>query len=418
MPSTYLGFPVEDSRDDCGLDAASGQAPATASPRRSDAGRRGVALLIAIMLISVMMTFSADLIITSHVSLQLASRQRDNMAAEYMAKSGLTMAEFLVSIDYGIDLFQASYMKTPVSDGAGDVWSLLNGMPIGSTSAELVESFKEGFGLSEVMDEGVLNTLKAFEGAFTIYVEDESNKINLNQCTNTANCRVLMKMLEGLFSCPIEQVFLEKKDLTPIKLAALIRDYVDKDSSATGESGYGEENAPYQKNEPRYEAKNAPLDSLEELAMVDGWDDDLHAVFSPYLTVYPVPPRAKDKVQINLNTASRELLSCLIPEARDLCAEKVAVGLYNREKNKENLVGGQVDQTLSDLLCYKGDDKDKKSDWFTQQSRVFAITAEGQVGDSLKRLQAVVERQIPDPAKAKPYEDGLAVYKLLSWKML
>jgi type II secretory pathway component PulK len=409
-PKTYLGFPVEEPD----LSPEEGSNPTSGEPNRK---RRGIALLIAVMLISVMMIFSVDLIIGSQVNLELASRQRDSLSAEYLAKSGLNLGRFLLAMDYGIDMFQAIYMKTPMSDGIGDAWAILNDFPIGSSTAELAEAMQEGFGLSKVMDKDVLASLSSFSGVFTIQVQDESNKINLNQCTNQTNCRQLMKMLEGLFSCPVEMEFLEKRDLTPTKLAALIRDYIDKDSSPTSEGGYNDETAPYSRSDPKYGPKNAPLDSLDELLMVDGWSDDLHAIFSPYLTVFPVPARSKDKMQINLNTASRELLSCLIPEARDLCAEKSAVGLYSREKMKSNLVSKGVDETLKDLFCHNSDEKDKKSEWFNTQSRVFAVEAIGESGAMTRTISAVVERRTPNPSKPKPFDDGAQVTKVLSWQL-
>jgi type II secretory pathway component PulK len=165
-------------------------------------------------------------------------------------------------------------------------------------------------------------------------------------------------------------------------------------------------------------AKNAPLDSLEELLLIDGWDQDLQTIFGPYLTIYPYQPvgKSKETAKINLNTASRSLLGCLFPESKGECSEKSALALKTRNSDKTNLGEGKnLKDTLRDALCYTVDDKgaNDKSSWFAEQSSVFRVRAEGNVGDQTKVLEVVVERIMPDPKKEQTRS-----YEILYWKMI
>ena len=80
--------------------------------------------------------------------------------------SGLNAALLLVSADFAYDLFQAQQTpKMGLSDGLGDWWALLNGLPIGGETMEMVGQFQEEFKLNAVMASGVLDQLKLFDGS-------------------------------------------------------------------------------------------------------------------------------------------------------------------------------------------------------------------------------------------------------------
>ena len=133
-PQTCWGFPVAEHE-------------ASPTPRQR---RRGVAIIVAVMIISLMMVFTADMIVSSQVNLELATAARDNIVAEYLSKSGYNLALFLLSIDFGIDLFKQSQMKTPPQDGLGDIWAMVNDIPIGAETVEMLASMQEMFNLSAI----------------------------------------------------------------------------------------------------------------------------------------------------------------------------------------------------------------------------------------------------------------------------
>lgn len=407
VPETLLGFPVSD-----------GSEPSTSEAHK---GSRGIALLIAIMIISIMMLFTSDLILSSQVNIKLAGAARDNLKAEYMAKSAFNAAMLLLSSDLAYDLYQAQQNpKATLSDGLGDIWSALNGMPIGGETAEMAAGFGEEFGLNKVLDSGIIDQLKLFDGSFSLEVTDEAQKINLNYCANS-RCTETLMMLEGLFACPAEKAFLEGKKVTGRELAYRIKDWVDSDARAEDASGYSDEDTPYGKRRPKMQVKNAQLDSVNELRLIEGWDEEIHEVFSPYLTVFPFQSSSTDKrFQININTASRGLLQCLFPESRGDCNEKVALALKKRSEDQSLAVqpGQSMTEALRELLCYATGDANSgeannKANWFSTYSMVYRVETRGIVGDSEKRLTAVVERIMPDPRKNEK-----SSYKILYWKMI
>ena len=376
-------------------------------------------MIIAIMVISVMMLFSSDLILSSQVNLELSVKRRDNLKAEYMAKSGANAAFMLLSADFAYDLFQASQAPqgAKLVDGLGDFWSALNGIPIGGETADMIAMFQEGFDINKVMGADILSQLKLFDGTFAIEVTDESQKVNINYC-HTGLCTETLLMLESLFSCPAEKEFLERKKVDPTEMAHKIKDWIDANSKPEPKSGINDEDDPYVDRDPKMKAKNAPMDSLDELLLVDGWDQDLHAVFAPYLTIYPYQPVGKSQTfaKINVNTASRALLGCLFPESKGECTEKSTLALKLRNEDKTNLGGAKsLKETLRDTLCYAADEKgaDDKSTWFSEQSSVFRVRSEGSVGDQTKVLEVVVERLMPDPKKEQNNS-----YQILYWKMI
>jgi general secretion pathway protein K len=420
LPETYWGFPVADASVDSGSDENQELQDKNGNPKPN----QGIALLLAIMMVAIVMGFMADMIVSASVSVELAQGSRDRIKAEYMAKAGLNLARFVTQIDWGIDMFMHSQSKKMPTDGIGDIWSAVNDMPIGGSTMKLMASMQESFDLSKLMDGEVMNQLALLDGQFTIKTTDESSKINVNFC-HKGRCTQVLTMLQALFSCPVEKAFLDSKELDGKKLAFRIKDYIDDDKRGEQESGYSDENDPYQGLTPKYRAKNAPLDSLDELKMIDGWDDQVNAVFSPYLTVFPIQGSGRDVPQINFNTASKELLACLVPEGlKDDCKKKFMLTMAAQGEDKTTFSeDGDMRKAMSELLCYSSDgaptDGDKaagdKASWFVAASRIFRIEVQSEVGNQKKTLTAVIERLDAKDMKDRKTSKS---YEMLYWKLM
>jgi len=416
LPETILGFPVE-------MPAESTSNP---SSRVRRVRERGIALLMAVMIIGLMMIFASDMIVTSSVELAMAVRNRDNVKAEFIAKSAANLATFTLAADLAKDLFLAgpqSPMPSKPGEASVKFWDSLNALPpIGGQSKEALAVVAEGLGLSSVLDSGVLDQMQLFEGDMKINVADERARINVNYCSSGARepCTVVKLMLNALLSCPAERLFLEKRKVTPEQLAARIQDYVDSDSRADPDSGFNDENDPYQRRANQMRAKNAPLDTLDELRVVDGWDDDVHAVFSRYLTAYPFWRKREERPRINLTSSSREMLQCIFPEARGEGAEKLALALRARDADGEPIFqpGQKMSDILRGLVGYstgsgQPNDPNDKATWFSKWSNVYRVSTESTVGGSTKRLEMVVERVMPEPAKGQTSSHRILYYKML-----
>ncbi|MCX6118994.1 MAG: type II secretion system protein GspK [Proteobacteria bacterium] len=420
FPKTILLFPIE---------LEEGEPESEKGTKKS----RGVAMIVAVMIISLMMMFASDYIVSSSVDLTLASAERDNVKAEYIAKSGANWALWLNLFDYGLDV-QFSSAKDPAMTQAkaaiGPLWNKLNDifsydMPVDLTK---VDKFAALFGLSEVMDSKIIDFFKSMDGELGVLAEDEGGKINLNVCyQNQTNCKIIIAQLTALLGCTeVEREFLKQNNIKPEEVAAKIQDWIDQNSAAEPNSGVSSEDDPYQKRTPTFKSKNSPMDTLDELKIVEDWSSDLHSYFSPYLTVYPFThSQDKDKsaFKLNVNSMNQEVLKCFFSKELGSPESK-----QNFVKKYKELVdqGGQVagdDKALQSLLkdvigfqpdaAEKGKETDK-SNWLTTQSRAFKVRAKGIVGNQTRTVEFNIERQSIAQRKGTT---GLSPWRLNGFSM-
>lgn len=441
-PKTYWGFPV---------------APSSDAPLSAQSQKRGVALLITLFATMLMMGIIVDLIVTSSVNASMASATRDRIKSEYMAKSGLNLGLFLLSVSWGVDLLRAqpgtpAPFGQPLSDSDESLWNTMNDLPaIGADSLAMIKASgkddEDPFGLKKVFSDKVGNTMALFEDNFSVKIADEGSKINLNDCRE-GRCEGTVKSLIALFNCPVEKAFLEAKDIRPKELAYRIKDFISSSTTASEESGYNDRNTPYQDQVPPYSAKGLPLDSLEELKLVAGVDEDVFTVFSPYLTVYPINRKNKKKTPINLNTVSRDLLGCLIPESqKSNCSEQFAQKFAKLKEKKTAMVKDDVRKALQSLACLnasdsglpppetpklppstdpnaakpEGGDLDttKPENWFDNKSSTFRIEVKSQTGDQTRTMVAIIRRIMPkDKDGLRDKMDFKRSYEILHWKLI
>ncbi len=403
LPRTICGFPVGEPE--------TGQKP-------EDNGRRGIAMIISLFMIAVMALFMADMQVSAVVQSEMAIANRDNVKAEYIAKSGANLATFLLSVDLAVDLTMAELggPNAQVSDSTSDIWAQLNGLPIGGETLEMMGAMQETFDLSKVADSKVLDQLKLFEGSFTINISDESSRINLNFCgdRNRNQRKVCQIFLKAMMSCPAEKSYLDDRKVNPDELVGNLEDWVDDNQNPSELAGKGSESDPYAERIPKVQPKNAPLDTMDELHAVAGWDVDIATIFAPYLTVYPIPYKELQKSQfaINFNTAPRELLNCLFPKAVTDCAEKSALYIDKRTEAEAATSSQGVQQMLQETFCAEGE----ASKSFTYRSDTYRVTVEGSSGGQNKRMEMVVARRLPDDQDTK--NQYKSAYKYLYWKML
>jgi type II secretory pathway component PulK len=396
LPQTQLGFPMDHAVD---RDAT--------RPMKS----RGIALIIAIMIISIMMMFASDFIVSSTVDLTLAAATRDNIKAEYVAKSGANWATWLNLFDYGLDV-QFSSSKEPMMKQAktaiGPLWNKLNDIFPFDTPLDLsqVEAFAKAFNLNSTLDSEVIEMFKSLGGELGVGVEDEGGKINLNICyQNVSNCKIIVAQLKALMTCTdVEKDFIKRRDLKVDEIVARIQDWIDQNSVSEPASGSSSEDDIYLKRTPTHKAKNSPLDTLDELLVVDGWTNELHSYFSDYLTFFPFThSQDKDKsaYKLNVNSVNPDILKCFF--AKELNSPEAKENFV--KKYKELMSNGQIASSDSDLQSFlkdvigfqvdaadKGKDTDK-GNWLSTQSRAFKIRAKGVVGSQTKIVDLYLERQ-------------------------
>ena len=377
--------------------------------------QKGIALMIAVMIISIMMMFAADFIVSSTVNITRASSQRDNIRAEYVAKSGVNWALWLNLFDYGLQLQLGSdsSMKA-MSDAIGPLWDKLNMLFPFDTALDLseVDKFAAVMGLTGMADTKVVEMLKLLNGELGIEVIDETGKINLNVCYQSqAECNVILMQIESLMNCTaVEQDFNRQNNIKPSEISRRIKDWVDKNNVAEPGSGFNDESDPYQKRKPPHKTKNSPMDSVDELLMVDGWTRELHAYYSPYMTVWPFPDvTSKNGYKLNVNTMPQEALRCMF--GRELGSPDAMAKFAKRYKEMMETTGrlassdADLQTLLGDLFGYRSEGQDKggsgdRGSWLTTESRAFRIKAKGIVGEQTRILEYVIQRTTPNQLAA------------------
>lgn len=214
-------------------------------------------MLVTILLV-IAVLFPLVLAFNSKVQINLlqAANHRDSIQALRMARSGVEGAIGILKSD------DASY------DTVQDIWA---------------------------MD---FPAMGAGEGMLQVKIEDEEGKIAVNRLVGSNGADVNKDVADRL------RTLIEQLGGKPEIVDALI-DWIDINDEVCGTAGA--EEAEYR--ERGYDVKNGPLDSIDELLLVKGFDKELvhDRKLSSFLSVAPVTDG-----KININTASPEVLRAVL----------------------------------------------------------------------------------------------------------
>lgn len=396
---------------------------------------RGAALLVVMVAVAVLTALAVDLAYESRVSLRIAANARDELRAVHRARSGVALSRLVLSFQQTLD--GAAPQGGAISMPRVQLWRLV---PVGSELAASL--FGEGGApaapaaaavrLARAEDAPPTETPGAHAPAalagdgFQATIEDEGAKVNVHlEASNesTGGLQVPVQAIHQLVCDPRWDPLFEREDDRGVRISredvlVHLKDWIDLDAEASGlvaafgatscetlaaavpfEKAFGDENRPYDRGEDRYRAKNARMDSLDELYLVAGIGDAFMAAFGDALTVYL--PRGEKP---NVNDTSRDGLLrnaglVVDPPSRPLLRDPAFV------ERLEQLVldrtfGGVVALSAKDfleavrtagagvnaaLLAAKPEDSP-----FADRSTTFRIRATGAAGDVRKTLDAVV----------------------------
>lgn len=341
------------------------------STRRKISRQRGVALLMVIIGLALLALMAQEMRYNSIVELRLATNQRDELRAHYMAKSAIGLERLVLRFQKQLNGMQIPglgnimQMLGPLlaGGGAGNPAGLLGalggaaGQAPQSPSIQLWRMAKvdcymlQGLVPNEADEKGGLGpksgkkfsfddenpelaekqkqrSFGGFEGCFNAVPSDEEEKINLNQLDlGPLQVRIpLSKLLVTIADKKYEFLF-EKEDsnkvkVTPQEVLTGIRDWIDEDEvgaqlnlSGQGDpiaKGFSDEAYRYDRYDPRYKPKNARFDTLDELYMVHGINDRFMAAFKDKFTVY-----SDINSKQNINTDDPVLLELAIRAIAD-----------------------------------------------------------------------------------------------------
>lgn len=248
-----------------------------------------------------------------------------------------------------------------------------------------------------------------------IVIRDEGAKLNLNALVPIGGTEeesqadpdaeaflidVLEKVIDELPLPPGDTALYD-----PLELARALIDYMDEnEDSALG----GFEADWYQTQTPPYYPADGPLLSVDELALVRGFDSTLVEALRPYVTVHPIGSREG----INVNTAAPHVLSLLYhgSSGDKVLATEDDVRRILQERAEDRIVchdtaaDPQACVGLADVYLLDGGIYPPIT--LPVRSRVYSVTAIATVGNIRRQAEAVIDR-VGD-------EDGP---QLLSWRV-
>ena len=347
-----------------------------------------VVLFFALLLATTVATFARIALIDHMVIKNRDSRAR----AEALARGGVRLATALLLEDKlgqasggkpaagasGVGPAAATAEGKPALDHRDELWARVSGVPI---------AFEDG------------STLR-------IEIEDVAAKLNLNAVVVFDDAGAVdpksTELLTRLFDKVITEITgrNEARLYDPAELAANLIDYIDEDSlRQTG----GEEDDTYQKRDPPARAANRPLLSVDELRRVEGFDARLVDALRPYVTVYPYAGGGG----INPNTAPPHVLSLLFfdDEVQLRLADEDTVRSILKIRKEGGFVCGEG-QSAEGCTPIRSIVTNAIFPEPSFTSNVFVVTAQAQVGDVARRVEAVLDRKVG----ARP--------QLLSWRVL
>ena len=231
---------------------------------------RGVALITAVLVVAIAASAAAFLAFSQEVWLRQVQHLRDAAQAEAVTQGAIDVTALLIAKD------------DPKVDDLNEAWATTKPVfPVEGGSVEIALSDPQGrFNLNNLLRNGQ---------------------------PSPGDMRVFQRLLAlaGLNG----------------NLADALLDWMDPDDVVRPG---GAEDSDYLALTPPYRAANRPLDSVDELRLVRGFDAQAVDKLRPWVTVLPQP------TAINVNTAPAAVLSALFPAVSLQAAEEIVRARANQ----------------------------------------------------------------------------------------
>jgi len=383
---------------------------------RSRSSQSGVALLVVVSAIMIITVLVSEMNYGARVRLLLASHQREEVQAYWLARTGINMYKLILAGNmalknssmaeyggmFGVNLGDALWQAVPfISTGlmrmlfvsGGDVdefeeEEIREVATTGAVSDEIAEQSREELSTGHFSDKHFLD----FDGDFNASIVDEDSKVNLNAFSTRTSADILQEELTattlyGIMSGQEQDQWFYDRDIDRWEIIGNVADWVDSDNARCGlRSGY--EDDLYNSIEPDpYLAKNVPFDSKEEIRMVDGWEGEVYDKYKDRITVWGAG-------KININTASREVMfgllkaycqgtpaDSVVEHCQDTMAEQVMFSDWQQASEFTDYLTNNCGCTADDNMA----------NVISTSSTVFTVTSMGVVGDTTVTITAVLD---------------------------
>ena len=360
---------------------------------------------MVLILVTLLGSVVADFQFNSRVDLQLALNARDELQAEYNAMTALRVRAMLLKhsrqIQRAVDGLLGGLLggDTPMKLPIGQVLEMIP-VECGLLSA-IARKSEDPFA-----DEGDVPEEEAFfQGECMATSTSEHSKISLNMLANPTNRAggQVTTLLLGLLSDQKFEHHFQEDDRngvhaeSPEELVGAITDWIDGDEDQAV-SAASDESRHYGNLRDHYRPKNAPFDSLGELQLVHGIDDDLYELLRDNVSIY------NDGTQIELGTANDITIVIGLFAARHdgVAFQEGTLGIFMHMLQEARSLGAMgmapLNVALLKSLVIEAGleayiDTNKLSQVFTDKASTtwYTIEAQGRRYNASRRIRAVFQ---------------------------
>lgn len=332
---------------------------------------RGMALLIALTVISLIVALTIQFNKNMRMNLQVSRTQSDSIRLEAMARSGINLAMAVLNKD----------AKENEHDSLLDSWALL-------TKEDLSPLFAAGTLTIDITDNSgqfPINSVVQSKSKEPPDLENPPPAAGQDMAAREILWRLLRK----------EPFNLEDSAAKTI-IDSLI-DWIDADDG-DWEQESGAESSYYQGLETPYACKNGPVEFIEELLLVKGFTPELLFGTKKNFGLAQLLTTQNNNGLININTAPPLLLQALHEDLTKEMAEDMQI-FREDKKNKDKLASIKW---YTEVLPSLGGKNELKN--VTVKSNSFTILSHARLDSTQKNIMATVQR---DNQKTT----------LLSWKV-
>ncbi len=336
--------------------------------------KKGVALILVISSISMLTLMMVDFTYNSQINLRISKNFQNSLKAQNLARSGVYFALLELKV-------QNAIKKNPMvkqipgysEDMVDKIWQFGFIYPPIAGKKSTFGAQKE---IKELVEESKI------EGKITVQIFDESSKINLNDLENVQTRAAVIQQLDSIFEqkkTSDEEFFKKYRDLKFTELINNIVDWIDKDHNRV--EG-GDEDSYYDRLPTRYKSKNAPLDMVSEVGLIEGFNDDtIFDLIQPYITVYPTGG-------INVNSADKTMLLSISPE---LTEEDVTQIMEHRQKNGSFKNVQEFETFCKNTLLKSANFNTTPKVKLSTSTSVFSIESIGEAGGVKQVVRAIAD---------------------------
>lgn len=294
--------------------------------------RKGFLLIFSLGIFIILSIFCLGLGFRTSLEIRKVRLFLNKTRSLHLALSGIKLARMILSED------------NPKVDHLNEEWALL-------AKADKEESDEQG---------KVEFSFPRKNGKFTVFIMDESSRINLNMLEHPNQPKAFVRRN---LSIVFEEQGLDDFE----KKINYIRDYIDQDDLACAADLFFSEE----------KTKNLPLAVPEEVLLVKNFSKADYNKTKDFLTII-------GDEKININTVNSELLDVLIEdEGIKEMVFKVRFGPNGIEGDDDDEYYGEGSNPLPLVLAGR----------FKTFSNFFRIVSEGEIGGARKKISCILSRK-------------------------